>query len=166
MAHTHHHHRRFIIKKMDGAQTVLKRYPYYNFTPLISNHAKRHVWSRALHTDGQNKKRTQISQSSDRDKRNMSIAATTIKAAATTAAQSTAQTTLQRRAIQCSFSSVFHLRNANGGAITQESRTAEKIFTMAVAWPMGIMGLLGAGAFVKKEFNLTFGGGSDDVSQR
>lgn len=68
------------------------------------------------------------------------------------AAASSAQTVLQRRAIQCSFSSVFHIRNANGGKITQESRTAERIFTRAVAWPLGFMGLLGAGAFLKREF--------------
>ena len=35
---------------------------------------------------------------------------------------------LQRRAIQCSFSSVFHIRKANGGDITKESQAAKTIF--------------------------------------
>jgi hypothetical protein len=76
----------------------------------------------------------------------MPFAATTIKAV-----QSSAQTVLQRRAIQCSFSSVFHIRNANGGEMTQESREAERIFTRAVAWPLGVMGLVGTAAFLKRE---------------
>ncbi len=76
----------------------------------------------------------------------MSFRATTAKAA------SSAQTVLQRRAIQCSFSSVFHIRNANGGKMTEESQTAERIFTRAVAWPLGVMGILGGYAFVKREF--------------
>lgn len=79
----------------------------------------------------------------------MSFAATRIIAASSSSA---AQTVLQRRAIQCSFSSVFHIRNANGGAITKESQTAEKIFTRAVAWPLLVMGILGGGAFVKRQY--------------
>mmetsp|Transcript_27712 Transcript_27712/g.47151 ORF Transcript_27712/g.47151 Transcript_27712/m.47151 type:complete len:89 (-) Transcript_27712:385-651(-) len=71
------------------------------------------------------------------------------------AVSSAAQTVLQRRAIQCSFSSVFHLRNANGGAITEESKTAEKIFTRAVAWPLVAMALIGGGVAVKREFFTT-----------
>jgi len=47
---------------------------------------------------------------------------------------------------------VFHIRNANGGAITKESQIAEKIFTLAVGWPLCAMGLLGGGAFLKREF--------------
>ena len=69
-------------------------------------------------------------------------------------AASSAEKVLQRRAIQCSFSSVFHIRNANGGKITQESRNAERIFTRAVAWPLGVMGLLGGAAFLKRELHL------------
>eukprot|EP00956_Cyclotella_meneghiniana_P002318 scaffold2613_cov63-Cyclotella_meneghiniana.AAC.1 len=76
----------------------------------------------------------------------MPFAPTVIKSAA-----SSAQTVLQRRAIQCSFSSVFHIRDANGGKITQESRTAERIFTRAVAWPLCVMGLFGGGACFKRE---------------
>ena len=77
----------------------------------------------------------------------MAFAATRI-----VASSSAAQTVLQRRAIQCSFSSVFHIRNANGGAITKESQTAEKIFTRAVAWPLCAMGILGGGVFLKRHF--------------
>lgn len=77
----------------------------------------------------------------------MSFAATRIAASS-----SAAQTVLQRRAIQCSFSSVFHIRNANGGAITKESQMAEKIFTRAVAWPLFAMSLMGGGAVLKRQF--------------
>ncbi|KAL7520572.1 hypothetical protein ACHAWX_005288 [Stephanocyclus meneghinianus] len=76
----------------------------------------------------------------------MSFAATTVKTAS-----SSAQTILQRRAIQCSFSSVFHIRNANGGKMTKESKMAERIFVKAVAWPLGVMFLVGGSAFVKRE---------------
>mmetsp|Transcript_14777 Transcript_14777/g.31119 ORF Transcript_14777/g.31119 Transcript_14777/m.31119 type:complete len:82 (+) Transcript_14777:149-394(+) len=75
------------------------------------------------------------------------IASTSIKLAS---AQSSAQTVLQRRAIQCSFSSVFYLRNAGGPS--KEYVGAERIFTMAVAWPLGLMGLVGGGVFLKREF--------------
>lgn len=75
------------------------------------------------------------------------IAAT--RMVATASSQSAAQTVLQRRAIQCSFSSVFHIRNANGGKITRESEMAEKIFIRAVAWPLCIMG----GAVFLKRFS-------------
>lgn len=74
-------------------------------------------------------------------------------AATRMAASSAAQTVLQRRAIQCSFSSVFHIRNANGGAITKESQTVEKIFIRAVAWPLCAMGLLGGGVVLKRQFD-------------
>ena len=59
---------------------------------------------------------------------------------------------LQRRAIQCSFSSVFHIRKANGGAITKESQAAETIFKRAVLWPLCAMGILGGGVVVKRRF--------------
>ena len=74
-------------------------------------------------------------------------------AAASTAAPSAAQAVLQRRAIQCSFSSVFHIRNANGGAITKESQLAEAIFTRAVIWPLCAMGIVGGGVAVKRQFS-------------
>ena len=85
----------------------------------------------------------------------MTFFATKVIAAAVSssgAASSAAQQTLQRRAIQCSFSSVFHIRNANGGIINQESKVAEKIFTRAVAWPLVVMGTLGAGVVIRREF--------------
>ena len=81
----------------------------------------------------------------------MAFARTTIRFKS---AASSAEKVLQRRAIQCSFSSVFHIRNANGGKITQESRNAERIFTRAVAWPLDVMGLLGGAAFLKRELHL------------
>jgi hypothetical protein len=71
---------------------------------------------------------------------------------AASAPPSAAQNVLQRRAIQCSFSSVFHIRNANGGAITKESQAAEAIFTRAVIWPLCAMGILGGGVAVKRRF--------------
>jgi hypothetical protein len=74
-------------------------------------------------------------------------------AAASAAAPSAAQAVLQRRAIQCSFSSVFHIRNANGGAITKESQVAETIFTRAVIWPLCAMGIVGGGVVVKRQFS-------------
>ena len=68
-------------------------------------------------------------------------------------ASSSAAQVLQRRAIQCSFSSVFHIRNANGGAITKESQMAELIFTRAVIWPLCAMGIVGGGVMVKRQFS-------------
>ena len=70
---------------------------------------------------------------------------------ASAAPQSVAQSVLQRRAIQCSFSSVFHIRKANGGAITKESQAAEAIFTRAVIWPFCAMGIVGGGVIVKRQ---------------
>mmetsp|Transcript_17869 Transcript_17869/g.39101 ORF Transcript_17869/g.39101 Transcript_17869/m.39101 type:complete len:92 (+) Transcript_17869:112-387(+) len=71
-------------------------------------------------------------------------------AATTTAASSAAGKVLQRRAIQCSFSSVFHLRNSGMGR--KEAQDAERIFFNAVAVPMGIMALIGGATFFHKEF--------------
>ena len=83
--------------------------------------------------------------------RSVAVAA---QAAASTAAASSAPTaaaqTIQRRAIQCSFSSVFHLRNAGAGR--KEAQEAERIFFNAVAVPMGIMGAVGGAAFLHKSF--------------
>ena len=84
-----------------------------------------------------------------------SIAAAAQAAASTAAASSPPTTsaaaqTIQRRAIQCSFSSVFHLRNAGAGR--KEAQEAERIFFNAVAVPMGIMGLVGGAAFLHKSF--------------
>ena len=84
-----------------------------------------------------------------------SIAAAAQAAASTAAAPSPSTTsaaaqTIQRRAIQCSFSSVFHLRNAGAGR--KEAQEAERIFFNAVAVPMGIMGAVGGAAFLHKSF--------------
>ena len=77
-----------------------------------------------------------------------SIAAAAASTAASSSSLSAAAQTIQRRAIQCSFSSVFHLRNAGAGR--KEAQEAERIFFNAVAVPMGIMGLIGGAAFVHK----------------
>eukprot|EP00567_Pseudictyota_dubia_P004052 CAMPEP_0197453164 /NCGR_PEP_ID=MMETSP1175-20131217/34171_1 /TAXON_ID=1003142 /ORGANISM="Triceratium dubium, Strain CCMP147" /LENGTH=81 /DNA_ID=CAMNT_0042986367 /DNA_START=144 /DNA_END=389 /DNA_ORIENTATION=- len=55
--------------------------------------------------------------------------------------------TLQRRAIQCSFSSVFHLRGS-GMMEAREAAKAERIFLLAVALPLGVMGMTGAASIV------------------
>eukprot|EP00568_Trieres_chinensis_P001060 CAMPEP_0183307740 /NCGR_PEP_ID=MMETSP0160_2-20130417/19131_1 /TAXON_ID=2839 ORGANISM="Odontella Sinensis, Strain Grunow 1884" /NCGR_SAMPLE_ID=MMETSP0160_2 /ASSEMBLY_ACC=CAM_ASM_000250 /LENGTH=120 /DNA_ID=CAMNT_0025471401 /DNA_START=159 /DNA_END=522 /DNA_ORIENTATION=+ len=57
------------------------------------------------------------------------------------AAGSKAARVLQRRAIQCSFSSVFHLRN--GGMGHKEAKEAERLFLTAVGLPLGLMGAAG-----------------------
>ena len=57
-----------------------------------------------------------------------------------------AQKTLQRRAIQCSFSSVFHLKNA--GASMKESKQAEQIFLSAVGFPLVLMGSIGGASII------------------
>eukprot|EP00550_Attheya_septentrionalis_P009326 CAMPEP_0198297488 /NCGR_PEP_ID=MMETSP1449-20131203/36926_1 /TAXON_ID=420275 /ORGANISM="Attheya septentrionalis, Strain CCMP2084" /LENGTH=75 /DNA_ID=CAMNT_0043998419 /DNA_START=88 /DNA_END=315 /DNA_ORIENTATION=+ len=67
-----------------------------------------------------------------------------------TAAASAAKRVLQRRAIQCSFSSVFHIRNT--GASLKEAHEVETIFIRAVAIPLGIMVGVGGIAFARKKF--------------
>ena len=59
---------------------------------------------------------------------------------------------LQWRAIQCSFSGMFHICNSKGGAITTESQATKSIFTRAVIWPLCAMGILGGGVAVKRRF--------------
>jgi hypothetical protein len=78
-----------------------------------------------------------------------SLLQTTMSAPAAAAAASSARQVLQRRAIQCSFSSVFHLRNCAGGANTnamKEAKNAERIFFRAVllylCMPWGLLELL------------------------
>jgi len=85
--------------------------------------------------------------------RSIAVAAQAAASTASTASSpstSAAAQTIQRRAIQCSFSSVFHLRNAGAGR--KEAQEAERIFFNAVAVPMGIMGLVGGVAFAHKSF--------------
>lgn len=66
---------------------------------------------------------------------------------------SSARRILQRRAIQCSFSSVFHLRNCctpgknEAASAVKEAKNAERIFFRAVAIPMYVMGFIGATAY-------------------
>ena len=69
---------------------------------------------------------------------------------AATSSSSAAQT-LQRRAIQCSFSSVFHIRNANNGKLTKESQIAESIFIKSVAMPLFAMGFIGSVVFIRRK---------------
>lgn len=71
-----------------------------------------------------------------------------------TAAASSARQVLQRRAIQCSFSSVFHLRNCAGSEpnAMKEAKNAERIFFRAVALPMYFMGFIGVAACGHKEW--------------
>mmetsp|Transcript_15280 Transcript_15280/g.20882 ORF Transcript_15280/g.20882 Transcript_15280/m.20882 type:complete len:81 (-) Transcript_15280:395-637(-) len=66
------------------------------------------------------------------------------------AVASTAGKVLQRRAIQCSFSSVFHLKNS--GMAYKESKEAEKIFLTAVALPLACMGFAGAATWGYRNF--------------
>ena len=80
--------------------------------------------------------------------RSIAAAAASTAASSSSSSSSAAAQTIQRRAIQCSFSSVFHLRNAGAGR--KEAQEAERIFFNAVAVPMGIMGLIGGAAFVHK----------------
>ena len=70
------------------------------------------------------------------------------------AAASNARQVLQRRAIQCSFSSVFHLRNCAGTGTTamKEAKNAERIFFRAVALPAYVMGIIGAAAYGHKNW--------------
>lgn len=55
--------------------------------------------------------------------------------------QSPAARMLQRRAVQCSFSSVFHLRAS--GMDHKSAKLAETIFLGVVGVPLGIMGATG-----------------------
>ena len=54
---------------------------------------------------------------------------------------SSAYRVLQRRAIQCSFSSVFHVSRAGGSA--KQAETFENIFLLGVGVPVFGMGVLG-----------------------
>ena len=78
-----------------------------------------------------------------------------MSAPAAAAAASSARQVLQRRAIQCSFSSVFHLRNCAGAANTtamKEAKNAERIFFRAVALPVYAMGVIGVVAYGHKHW--------------
>eukprot|EP00527_Entomoneis_sp_CCMP2396_P004352 CAMPEP_0198143338 /NCGR_PEP_ID=MMETSP1443-20131203/6547_1 /TAXON_ID=186043 /ORGANISM="Entomoneis sp., Strain CCMP2396" /LENGTH=77 /DNA_ID=CAMNT_0043806559 /DNA_START=30 /DNA_END=263 /DNA_ORIENTATION=+ len=49
---------------------------------------------------------------------------------------------LQRRALQCSFSSVFHLKNG-GGMNPKDAKFAEDVFTGVVGVPIVLIALTG-----------------------
>ncbi len=64
-----------------------------------------------------------------------------------------AKKVLQNRALQCSFTSVFHIKKtAKNAKAFQEARKNEEIFMKAVGYPIFGMGALGLGAFLWKEF--------------
>ena len=69
------------------------------------------------------------------------------------ASASVAQKVLQNRALQCSFSSVFHIKKtATTAEAMKEAKDVERIFLNAVGAPMVFMGILGAGAYLGKEW--------------
>jgi hypothetical protein len=76
------------------------------------------------------------------------------------AASSSARQILQRRAIQCSFSSVFHLRNTvinstdkkQAAEAMKQVKDVERIFITAVAMPVYFMGFVGALAYGHKQW--------------
>ena len=62
---------------------------------------------------------------------------------------SSGRSLLQRRALQCSFSSVFHLRGA--GMNAKDAKFVETVFKGAVVFPSLAMGVLGLGLMLQKE---------------
>ena len=54
---------------------------------------------------------------------------------------SAARRMIERRALQCSFSSVFHLKKA--GMPTQQAKEIEHLFVMTVGLPLVFMGTTG-----------------------
>ena len=63
----------------------------------------------------------------------------------------TAKAVLQNRALQCSFSSVFHIKKtANTAKAFREAKEAEDIFMKAVFVPMAFMGLTGGAVYTLK----------------
>jgi len=59
---------------------------------------------------------------------------------------------LQNRAIQCSFTSVFHIKNtAHTAKALREAKEVEDIFLKAVGAPVALMGLIGGIALIFKQ---------------
>ena len=56
---------------------------------------------------------------------------------------------LQARALQCSFSSVFHLQRA--GMDRQQAKFLENMFMGAVGGPLALMGITGGALFMFKK---------------
>ena len=79
---------------------------------------------------------------------------------AAAASSSAARQILQRRAIQCSFSSVFHLRNtviknstaADKKLAMKQVKDVERIFITAVAMPVYFMRFIGVLAYGHKQW--------------
>jgi len=69
-------------------------------------------------------------------------------AAARTTTASAARRMIQRRALQCSFSSVFHLRQA--GMASKQAQEIENLFTVTVGVPIVILGTTGFVCAVSK----------------
>ena len=70
------------------------------------------------------------------------------------AASVSAKKVLQSRALQCSFTSVFHIqKTATTAQAFREAKEVENIFVKAVGFPMFAMGMVGAGTLAWKEFN-------------
>ncbi len=65
----------------------------------------------------------------------------------------TAKAVLRNRALQCSFSSVFHIKKAAGNSAKamREAREAENIFLKAVGAPMVFMGAVGGVSWLLKD---------------
>ena len=62
-----------------------------------------------------------------------------------------ARKVLQNRALQCSFTSVFHIKKtANSVEALKEAKRVEDIWLKAVGYPMFAMGFIGAGALLWK----------------
>lgn len=61
--------------------------------------------------------------------------------AASATATSAARRMIQRRALQCSFTSVFHLQKA--GMPTQQAKEIEQLFVVGVGFPLVFMGASG-----------------------
>lgn len=62
---------------------------------------------------------------------------------------SSARNVLQARALQCSFSSVFHLRKA--GLEPQKADFVENVFVATVAGPLIFMGSVGLVSMIFRE---------------
>lgn len=69
----------------------------------------------------------------------------------TAAATSAARRMIQRRALQCSFSSVFHLKQAGMGA--KQAKEIENLFTVTVGLPIVFIGATGFVCAVTKWIN-------------
>ena len=59
---------------------------------------------------------------------------------------------LQNRALQCSFTSVFHIKKtADTAKALREAKEVERIFINAVGGPMAFMGFIGGMTYLFKK---------------